>query len=87
MNPTVTLIVCIVFMIIWALSQITECVYSQSFWWNTDRGNNYCSASLYRIPILNIYWISFDENGYGTPTEHPNYEDFLKKVKEIKNKP
>lgn len=71
----------IVALVVWAGS--AERVYRESFWWDTNNGLNYSSSSLYKLKWVSLYYISHDEN-YKHPTKHPEYKEFLNKVKDIK---
>ena len=62
-----------------------EKVHSESFYWDTWDGIVVCSATLYKLKYINIYFTEFTGSDIGIEN-HPKYKEFLKKCKELKNK-
>lgn len=72
-----------IFMILYP--HFREEVYSEKFYWDTWDGIVVCSATLYKIKHLNIYFTEFTGSHRGHE-DHPKYKKFLKKCEELKNK-
>lgn len=60
-------------------------MHEERFSWYTRNGIEGSKATLYKLRGLPFYRIQW-ECDYRKPSEHPDYKNFLEKVKEIKNR-